>query len=265
MKRGMMMIGIAVAGLLLCTETVQAQSRVVRKAEPDRRGERIERRDDRIERRDDPRRHDNRPVAPDSRVRRKVDADAIRAFERERFDSNRLKMADMIFSTGGVMTTSQIVTISRIFDYDSNRVKFLNMAYGNCIDKALFYRVLNTLDFSSSREKVIEHVMKYNDDPVYLERVSASEMNVIIKTLKDEDFDSTRKKLAQMIANGSLLTSRQIASMAKTFDYDSNRYDFLVFASRNCIDPQNYGIAANTLDFDSNRRKLMDKVARRAR
>ena len=53
MKRGMMMIGIAVAGLLLCTETVQAQSRVVRKADPERRGERIERREE-------PRRRDGR-------------------------------------------------------------------------------------------------------------------------------------------------------------------------------------------------------------
>ena len=256
MKRGMMMIGIAVAGLLLCTETVQAQSRVVRKADPERRGERIERREE-------PRRRDGRVDAPESRIRRKVDADAIRAFERERFDSNRLKMADMIFRTGGLMSTSQIITVSRIFDYDSNRVKFLTMAYGNCIDRAVFYRVLNTLDFSSSREKVIEYVIKYNDEP--LERVSNSEMNLIIKTLKDENFDSTRKKLAQMIVNGSLLTSRQIASMAKTFDFDSNRYDFLVYASRNCVDIQNYGIASNTLDFDSNRRKLMEKVARRAR
>ena len=66
-----------------------------------------------------------------------------------------------------------------------------------------------------------------------------------------------------MIVSGSLLTSRQIADMAKTFTFDSNRYEFLLFAYRSCADPQNYVIAANTLEFSSNRNNLMRKITRR--
>jgi hypothetical protein len=94
-------------------------------------------------------------------------------------------------------------------------------------------------------------------------KVSSSDMNAIIKVLKNETFDSSREKLADMIVVGNLLTSRQIADMAKTFQFDSNRYDFLLYAYRNCVDPQNYVIAANTLQFSTNRSDLMKKISRR--
>ena len=117
-----MMIGIAVAALLLAAESVQAQNRgEVRRSERTERNERS-RRDDRHIDQPDPRRSTRRPVAPivPERPRIKVvDNEVIRSFERERYDSNRLKMADMIFSTGGFMTTSQITRVSNEFDYES--------------------------------------------------------------------------------------------------------------------------------------------------
>ena len=66
-----------------------------------------------------------------------------------------------------------------------------------------------------------------------------------------------------MIVCGSLLTSRQIADMAKTFKFDSNRTGFLLYAYEFCADPQNYVVAANTLEFSSNRNELMRKITRR--
>lgn len=261
MKRNMMMICIAVAALLLCAQNVEAQSRVVRKA-------RTERPDERIIGNDDPRRQGrDREMRPDAHRKKVVDNDVIRAFEREAFDANRLKMADMIFSTGGLMSISQIIKVSRIFDFDTNRVKFLKKAYINCIDRHNYYKVLATLDYSSSRENVIRYVMDHRDDgrreaePYY--KVSGQDMNSIIKALRDEDFDSTRGKIARMIVCGSLLTTRQIADMAKTFDYDSNRLDFLLYAFDNCVDPQNYYIASNTLEYGSNRNNLMSRISRR--
>ena len=94
-------------------------------------------------------------------------------------------------------------------------------------------------------------------------KVSSSDMTAIIKALKNESFDSTRGKMARMIVCGSLLTSRQIADMAKTFSFDSKRYDFLVYAYNFCADPQNYVVAVNTLEFSSNRNNLMKKISRR--
>ena len=261
MKRITMMICIAVAVLLLSTESIQAQSRVVRKA-------RTERRDERQVRREEPRRPEREPFMDPKPVPVKVvDNDVIRAFEHERFDSDRLKMADMIFSTGGLMTVAQITRISENFAFDDNRVKFLKKAYINCIDRHNFYRVLPTLQFNTSRDKIMKFVIdneedRHRDGEPY-GKVSTSDMNAIIKALKNETFDSSREKLADMIVAGNLLTARQIADMAKTFQFDSNRYDFLLYAYRNCADPQNYVIAANTLEFNNNRSELMRKIARR--
>ena len=269
MKTRMMMIGIAVAALLLATESVQAQSREIRR-------ERTERSDDRYIREDDPRRtrpEDQRrsprelPPRPEPRRIKVVDNDVIRSFDRERFDSNRLKMADMVFSTDGFMTTAQIIRVSESFDYDSNRIKFLKKAYLNCVDRHNFYLVLNTVEYSSSREKIISFVIENQEDMILrgepIRKASSADMNAIIKTLKNETFDSTREKLAKMIVCGSMFTSRQIADMAKTFSFDSNRSHFLEYAYYNCSDPQNYVIAANTLEFSSSRNDLMRKVARR--
>ena len=262
MKRRMIIWSIAVAGLLLCTENVEAQSRTARRARP-------EAPQSATSRRAESRNATSRHAVPLQPQRKRVDNETIRAIERERFDSNRLKMADMVFSTGGLMTISQVEYLAECFDYDSERVKFLKMAYLNCVDRPLYYRVLHTLDYNSSREKIIEYVIDVKEDFLRdgepYAKISNSEMNVILKTLKNESFDSTRKKLAKMIVCGSLLTSRQIADMAKTFDIDSNRYDFLLFASDYCTDLHNYTVAVKTLQFDSNRRKLMDRVARRAR
>ena len=262
MKTRMMMIGIAVAALLLCTESVQAQSRVIRR---ERTPERV---DDRHIDRPDPRRSRNTAAPVPERPRIKVvDNEVIRSFDRERFDSNRLKMADMIFSTDGFMTTAQITRVAETFDYDSNRIKFLKNAYRNCVDPYNYYMVLRTLDYSSSREKIINYVLEEKENMLrrtdLVRKVSSSDMTAIVKALKNEDFDSTRAKLARMIVCGSLLTSRQIADMAKTFTYDSKRYDFLIYAYDFCADPQNYVVAANTLEFSSNRNDLMRKIARR--
>jgi len=256
-----MMIGIAVAALLLCTQSVQAQSRVVRR---DRPGSVV---DGRHINNPNPSRSGvvaSTPKRPSVKV---VDNEVIRSFERERYDSNRLKMADMIFSTGGYMTTAQIVRVTGYFDYDSNRVKFLKTAYRNCVDRHNYYMVLRALDYSSSRDKIINYILEQKEDWMrqtdLLRKVSSSDMTAIIKALKNEGYDSTRGKLARMIAYGSLLTSRQIADMAKTFTFDSKRYDFLEYAYNFCADPQNYVIAVSTLEFTTNRNDLMKKISRR--
>lgn len=265
MKTRMMMIGIAVAALLLCTESVQAQSRVVRR-------NRTESRDDRHIDQPDPRRTRTRelPPPPPQEPRRRykvVDSEVIRSFERERYDSNRLKMADMIFSTDGFMTTAQIIRVAESFDYDSNRTKFLMNAYRNCVDRHNFYMVLRTLDYSSSRDKIITFVLDMKEDMLretdLVRKVSSSDMSAIIKALKSETYDSTREKLAKMIACGSLLTSRQIADMAKTFNYESNKQRFLEYAYRFCADPQNYVVAVETLKYSSDRNEMMRFISRR--
>ena len=272
MKTKVMMIGIAVAALLLTTENVQAQSRVAQRERTECRVD-----DPRRINQEDPRRSDVRrrgrdvpPPAPVETHRiRVVDNEVILSLEHEKYDSNRLRMAEMIFNTDGYMTTAQIVRVSNFFDYDSNRIKFLQRAYLNCVDRHNFYMVLSTIQYSSSREKLMDYVMNIEREKELLyegemiRKVSGADMTAILKALKNETFDSTRIKLAKMITRGSLLTSRQIADMAKTFKFDSNRQEFLKYAYNNCADPQNYVVAVNTLQYSSSRDNVMRDISRR--
>ena len=272
MKTKVMMIGIAVAALLLCTESVQAQSRVAQRERTERRAD-----DPRSIRQADPRRSDVRrrgrdvpPPAPIETHRiRVVDNEVILSLEHENFDSNRLKMTEMIFNTDGYMTTAQIVRVSKFFQFDSNREKFLKRAYLNCVDRHNFYMVLSTTQFSSTREKIMDYVMSIEREKELLyegemiRKISSADMTAILKALKNETFDSTRIKLAKMITRGSLLTSRQIADMSKTFQFDSSRQEFLKYAYDNCSDPQNYVVAVNTLQFSSSRDNVMRDISRR--
>lgn len=284
MKQRMIIWSLAVAGLLMAgMEDVQAQSREVRRVNTERRTDDrsvnqpnpersnvtgTRRPEDARRPQQDPRRENyGKPVpAPRERL---VSTDAVRAFGRESFDSNRLRMADMIFSTGGMMTVEQVVEIAQEFDYDSNRVKFLKSAYLNCVDRYNYYLTLRTLDYSSSRDKVIKYITEIREEDEYYYneyyKISSAEMKNIIRTLDNEDFDSYRLKIARLIVNGNLFTARQIADMAKTFDFDSNRSEFLLYAYDNCVDPQNYSVAVNTLEFRSHRNEVMDELSRRRR
>ena len=244
-------IGMAVAALLLCTTNGNAQSRVVRRANPDRDYDR------RVTVTD--RHMDIKPVVVAPKI---IGNDAVRSFKNEPFDNNRLRMAEMIFRTDGAVTARQATLIAETFSFDSNRLDFLKMAYANCVDRHNYYITLRTFDFNTSREKLMDFINSVEaGNPLrIINRVTNDDMKEIISTLKNETFDSMRYKLSVMILNGGEFTARQIAAMAKTFDFDNNRMDFLFAAYRNCIDRYNYTVAVNTLDFGSNRTKLMNRI-----
>ncbi|MBP5647262.1 MAG: DUF4476 domain-containing protein [Bacteroidaceae bacterium] len=247
-------IGMAVAALLLCTTNGNAQSRVVRRANPERDFDR------RVIVTD---RHiDLKPVAIGPKI---IGNDAVRSFKNEPFDKNRLRMAEMIFRTDGAVTARQAILIAETFSFDSNRLEFLKMAYPNCVDRHNYYLTLRTLDFNASRERLMDFINGFEaENPLrIINRITNDDMKEIVSTLKNETFDSTRYKLAVMILNGGEFTARQIAAMAKTFDFDNNRMDFLLGAYRFCIDRYNYTVAVNTLDFSSNRTRLMNEIALR--
>lgn len=256
MKRVTFIVGMAAIALLFCTTNGNAQSRIVRRATPPTRGNNrvvIIERDRHIDVRD-------LETAP-----RIIGHETVRAFEVEDYDVNRISMAEMIFRTGGAVTAAQATAIAQAFDYDSNRLKFLKMAYLNCVDRHNYYFTLKTFDYSSNLNSLADYVYKMeSENPEYriYFRASNEYMKEILGVFREAAYDSSRIKIGRMILYGGEFTAKQIAEIAKTFDYDSNRLKFLLSAYNHCIDGHNYLIAANTLEYSSNRKKLMDNIAR---
>ena len=75
--------------------------------------------------------------------------------------------------------------------------------------------------------------------------------------IKGQSFDSEKLSTAKgLLDNGQLLTSAQIARIAKELSFNSSQTDFLKAAYPYCTDPQNYEIALSILTFTSDREAL---------
>lgn len=88
------------------------------------------------------------------------------------------------------------------------------------------------------------------------------QVDSMVVRLKGQSFDSDRLALAKVIvASAATLNSAQIARLAQTIDFSNSRVDFLKYAYHYCIDPVNYTVAVNTLNFSSDKRKVLDYIA----
>lgn len=100
----------------------------------------------------------------------------------------------------------------------------------------------------------------YRDDVEYVNYMSAAAMEYRRLT-----FDSSRMKLARIrFETGRFYTAYEVARIAETFTFDSNRYEFLRDAYRYTMDNWNYYVAVRTLTFSSNRTKLYNYMAEMA-
>ena len=75
----------------------------------------------------------------------------------ESFDANRLELARTAMKSK-VFTSEQIKRMSSAFVFESNKVTFLIDAYSHCFDQENYFKVVQVLDFSIDREKVLEAI-----------------------------------------------------------------------------------------------------------
>lgn len=88
------------------------------------------------------------------------------------------------------------------------------------------------------------------------------QVDSMVVRLKGQSFDSDRLALAKVIvASAATLNAEQIARLAQTIDFSNSRVDFLKYAYHYCVDPVNYTVAVNTLNFSSDKRKVLDYIA----
>ena len=77
--------------------------------------------------------------------------------KRESFDSNRLNLARTAMESK-LFTSDQIKRLASAFEFESNKVTFLTDAYEHCFDQENYFKVVQVLNFSIDREKVLEAI-----------------------------------------------------------------------------------------------------------
>lgn len=106
----------------------------------------------------------NRPLPPPPIPQCCSDADVaglVAQLEHESFDDTRLKLAKTAMVSSLPYTTEQIRSVARAFSFDSNRMTYLQFAYGHCYDPQNYYKLTDVFTFSSDRDKLLKFIQKH--------------------------------------------------------------------------------------------------------
>lgn len=91
--------------------------------------------------------------------------------------------------------------------------------------------------------------------------LSKKRFNSMLNVIAEQDFASTKKRIAkQIIGNNCFLTS-QIMQILSLFDFENNKVSIAKFAYDHTYDLENYYKVNTVFDFDSSKRSL-DKYIR---
>lgn len=82
--------------------------------------------------------------------------------------------------------------------------------------------------------------------------------------VQQQDFESSKLKIAKQVAQSEMLTTSQIAEIARLFEFESTKLEFLKYAYAYCFDPNKYYLVNSVFEFDSSKNEL-DKFVEKNR
>ncbi len=237
--------------------------------QPVRQGVTVKRAEQRVPKRNDIRMYNEKRIIVMERSRRElwpISDYAIREIGRVRFDSDRLELVRSLILDDGVFYSDQVLDIAKLFTFSSDRAKFLELAYESTVDKCNFYLALDALTFSSDRNRIMDNLIDdarlYNDDLDIIYIPDKTDINAMMKKVRDVPFSSDKRRMALFMAVIGQLDARQIAQLADALTFESDKVDFLCKAYPYCVTPRDYDLAVRLLRYDSDRRRVLDEIRR---
>ena len=78
----------------------------------------------------------------------------------EPFKDDRMKLLNAALA-GSDFTSAQCVQLTKLYTFDDDRMEIMKIMYPRIVDKEAFFTVINTLTFSSSKEKMKDFMIRY--------------------------------------------------------------------------------------------------------
>lgn len=78
----------------------------------------------------------------------------------EPFKDDRMKLLNAALA-GSDFTSAQCLQLTKLYTFDDDRMEIMKIMYPRIVDKEAFFTVINTLTFSSSREKMKDFIIGY--------------------------------------------------------------------------------------------------------
>lgn len=78
----------------------------------------------------------------------------------EPFKDDRMKLLNAALA-GSDFTSTQCLQLTKLYTFDDDRMEIMKIMYPRIVDKEAFFTVINTLTFSSSKEKMKDFIIGY--------------------------------------------------------------------------------------------------------
>lgn len=78
----------------------------------------------------------------------------------EPFKDDRMKLLNTALA-GSDFTSAQCLQLTKLYTFDDDRMEIMKIMYPRIVDKEAFFTVINTLTFSSSKEKMKDFIIGY--------------------------------------------------------------------------------------------------------
>ena len=78
----------------------------------------------------------------------------------EPFKDDRMKLLNAALA-GSDFTSAQCLQLAKLYTFDDDRMEIMKIMYPRIVDKEAFFTVINTLAFSSSKEKMKDFMIGY--------------------------------------------------------------------------------------------------------
>ena len=76
------------------------------------------------------------------------------------FKDDRMKLLNAALA-GSDFTSAQCLQLTKLYTFDDDRMEIMKIMYPRIVDKEAFFTVINTLTFSSSKEKMKDFIIGY--------------------------------------------------------------------------------------------------------
>ena len=90
---------------------------------------------------------------------------------------------------------------------------------------------------------------------------SEQEFQIAYNTVAAQSFENDKLMIAKQVVSSRPVLTSQIVRLAKLFDFESNRLEFLKYAYHHCYDKNNYYTTYNLLSFSSSKKELKNYIA----
>ena len=185
----------------------------------------------------------------------------LRGMERLRDRAERTREANGLLREGW-FSSLQVRALARTFDQEDARYEFVLAAYPRTVDPENFYEVYDAFTSFSKVFRLHDEIQQRRNSGrpegrVAVQPVSDEAMADIIKAIRSEGLEDTKKAVASQLFSGRRrFLSRHIHDILRQFAFDDTRLEVAKLAYNSVVDPENYYLVNQAFSFSTTKESL---------